>query len=242
MDIWWAGSRLDQITSPLPPVGAPVTRSSVVRYRYFFNMVTFSYMTAFHTFEDWELLLYWMALHGINLPLAWVGYEYILVEVFQEAGLSDADIADFRSGPAFRAWNRFGNIQGSWTVGELPRQWMDDQFALQKKLVSRTVELGMTPVMPSFTGIVPLTFATLYPNASVVVRGQWGGFPPTYTNDSFLEPFDPLFAALQKSFIDKQTAAYGPNTRSKPKDAAFVPLDMIYMILNYITMVARIQI
>lgn len=94
-------------------------------------------------------------------------------------------------------------------MGELPRQWIDDQFALQKKLVSRTVELGMTPVMPSFTGFVPRTFTTLYPNASVVVGGQWSGFPPPYTNDSFLEPFDPLFAALQKSFIDKQTAAYG---------------------------------
>lgn len=82
MDIWWTGSRLDQITSPLPPVGTPVTRSSVVRYRYFFNTVTFSYTTAFYTFEDWELLLDWMALRGVNLPLAWVGYEYILVEVF----------------------------------------------------------------------------------------------------------------------------------------------------------------
>lgn len=208
VDIWWTGSRLDQIADSLPSVGTPVTRSSVVRYRYFFNTVTFSYTTAFYAFEDWELLLDWMALRGINLPLAWVGYEYILVEVFQEAGLSDTDIADFLSGPAFQAWNRFGNIQGSW-MGELPRQWIDDQFALQKKLVSRMVELGMTPVLPSFAGFVPRTFATLYPNASVVVGGQWNGFPPTYTNDSFLEPFDPLFTTLQKSFIDKQSAAYG---------------------------------
>ncbi|KAI6024233.1 glycoside hydrolase family 89 protein [Pisolithus marmoratus] len=208
VDIWWTGSRLDQITHPLPVVGTPITRSSVVRYRYFFNTVTFSYTTAFYAFEDWELLLDWMALRGINLPLAWVGYEYILVEVFREAGLSDADITGFLSGPAFQAWNRFGNIQGSWT-GELPRQWIDDQFALQKKLVSRMVELGMTPVLPSFTGFVPRTFAALYPNASVVVGSQWDGFPPTYTSDSFLEPFDPLFATLQKSFIDKQTAAYG---------------------------------
>lgn len=44
--------------------------------------MTFSYTTAFYTFEDWELLPDWMALRGVNLPLAWVGYEYILVEVF----------------------------------------------------------------------------------------------------------------------------------------------------------------
>lgn len=35
------------------------------------------------------------------------------------------------------------------------------------------------------------------------------GFPAEYTNVTFLEPFDPLFTALQKSFISKQTAAYG---------------------------------
>jgi alpha-N-acetylglucosaminidase len=55
-----------------------------------------------------------MALRGVNLPLAWVGQEKILVEVFREIGLSDSEIATFFSGPAFQAWNRFGNIHGSW--------------------------------------------------------------------------------------------------------------------------------
>ncbi|KIK95527.1 glycoside hydrolase family 89 protein [Paxillus rubicundulus Ve08.2h10] len=208
VDIWWTGSRLDQLPSKLPSVGTPVTRSSLVKYRYFFNTVTFSYTTAFYSFSDWELLLDWMALRGVNLPLAWVGYEYVLVEVFREAGLSEADISDFLSGPPFQAWNRFGNIQGSW--GEnLPTQWLNDQFALQKQLIPRMVELGMTPVLPSFTGFVPPALSTLYPNASIVTGSQWSGFPTTLTNDSFLEPFDPLFSTLQKSFIDKQTAAYG---------------------------------
>ncbi|KIJ08773.1 glycoside hydrolase family 89 protein [Paxillus involutus ATCC 200175] len=208
VDIWWTGSRLDQLPSKLPSIGTPVTRSSLVKYRYFFNTVTFSYTTAFFSFSDWELLLDWMALRGVNLPLAWVGYEYILVEVFREAGLSDADISEFLSGPPFQAWNRFGNIQGSWG-GNLPTQWLDDQFALQKQLIPRMVELGMTPVLPSFAGFVPPALSTLYPNASIIAGSQWGGFPTTLTNDSFLEPFDPLFPTLQKSFIDKQTAAYG---------------------------------
>lgn len=34
-------------------------------------------------------------------------------------------------------------------------------------------------------------------------------FPAQYTNVTFLEPFDPLYTTLQKSFISKQTAAYG---------------------------------
>ncbi|KAH7919922.1 alpha-N-acetylglucosaminidase [Leucogyrophana mollusca] len=187
-----------------------VTRSSIVRYRYHFNTVTFSYTASFFNFDDWSLILDWLTLHGVNLPLAWVGNEYILVQVFREAGLSDADIADFLSGPAFQAWNRFGNIQGSWGT-TLPMQWVNDQFALQKQIVTRMVEFGMTPVLPSFTGFVPRAMQTLYPNSSIVIGSQWSGFPSTYTNDSFLEPFDPLFAELQMSFIRKQAAAYGEN-------------------------------
>ncbi|KAG0708509.1 glycoside hydrolase family 89 protein [Suillus ampliporus] len=154
VDIWWTGSRLDQLPHKLPTVNKPVTRSAIVPYRYFFNTVTFDYTAAFYTFDDWSLLLDWLALRGVNLPLAWVGYEYILVEVFREVGLTNTEIADFLSGPAFQAWNRFGNIQGSWG-GDLPTQWIDDQFALQKQIISRMVELGMTPVLPSFTGFVP---------------------------------------------------------------------------------------
>lgn len=153
-------------------------------------------------------MLDWLALRGVNIPLAWVGYEYILVEVFRDIGLSNAEISSFLSGPAFQAWNRFGNIQGSWG-GALPVQWINDQFALGKQIIARMYELGMTPVLPSFTGFVPRALTVLYPNASIVNGSQWSGFPNALTNVSFLEPFDPLFTALQISFIHKQQAAYG---------------------------------
>ncbi|KAI8998498.1 alpha-N-acetylglucosaminidase [Trametes punicea] len=208
VDIWWTGSRLDELPAKLPKVGGTVKGKAIVPYRYHFNTVTFDYTAAFWGFEQWELELDWLALGGVNLPLAWVGYEYILIETFREVGLTDADISDFLSGPAFQAWNRFGNIQGSWG-GELPMAWVTDQFALQKRLIQRMAELGMTPVLPSFTGFVPRALATLYPNASIVTGSQWSGFPTRLTNDSFLEPSDPLFATLQKSFISKQQAAYG---------------------------------
>ncbi|KAH9901084.1 alpha-N-acetylglucosaminidase [Cubamyces lactineus] len=208
VDIWWTGSRLSEVPSKLPKVGEEIKGEAIVPYRYHFNTVTFDYTAAFWDFEQWELELDWLALRGVNLPLAWVGYEYILIETFREAGLDDDDISDFLSGPAFQAWNRFGNIQGSWG-GELPMQWVNDQFALQKRLVQRMVDLGMTPVLPSFTGFVPRAMSKLYPNASIVTGSQWSGFPAAYTNDSFLEPFDPLFSTLQKSFISKQQVAYG---------------------------------
>ena len=61
-----------------------------------------SYTCAFWTWSKWEFELDWMALRGINLPLAWVGYEKILVDVLLEAGFTEGDIASFLSGPAFQ--------------------------------------------------------------------------------------------------------------------------------------------
>ena len=130
------------------------------------------------------------------------------MEVFQELGMTDAELSTFLSGPAFQAWNRFGNIQGSW-AGELPRSWIDGQFALQKQILQRMLELGMTPVLPAFTGFVPRAISRLQPNATAVIGSQWEGFPVKYTNDTFLQPFDPLFSQLQTSFIAKQAQAYG---------------------------------
>ncbi|KAF2141486.1 glycoside hydrolase family 89 protein [Aplosporella prunicola CBS 121167] len=209
VDVWWfVGSQLHLAPEELPRLNGSLTGASVVPWRYHFNTVTFSYTTAFWTWEDWELELDWLALRGVNLPLAWVGVEKILVDVFRETGLTDAEIQEFFSAPAFQSWNRLGNIQGSWT-GPLPLAWIDEQFALQKRIVRRMVELGMTPVLPAFTGFVPRAITRVLPNATVVDGSQWNGFPVEYTNATFLEPTDAAFARLQQSFISKQQDAYG---------------------------------
>ena len=149
-----------------------------------------------------------MSLHSVNLPLAWVGYEKTLVEVFKEIGLTDEEISSFLSGPAFLPWNRFGNIQGSWG-GNLSSSWIEGQFELQKKIVARMVELGMTPALPAFSGFVPRAIRRVLPNASVIDSNDWNSFGPEYSNDTFLEPFDENFAKMQKSFLSKQQAAFG---------------------------------
>lgn len=211
VDIYWfIGSRLHLAPAELPGINGTLSGASTVPWRYHFNTVTFSYTTAFWNWTDWELELDWLALRGVNLPLAWVGVERIIYDVFSEIGLTHSEISSFFSGPAFQAWNRFGNIQGSWPQGsELPMSWIDGQFALQKQIVRRMVELGMTPVLPSFTGFVPRAIARVLPDASIVNGSRWAKFPSEYTNVTFLEPFDLAFSTLQKSFIDKQTAAYG---------------------------------
>ena len=127
------------------------------------------------------------------------------MEAFQELGMTDAEISTYLSGPAFQAWNRFGNIQGSWG-GDLPMEWIDSQFELQLNITKRMVELGMIPVLPCFTGFVPRAITRVLPNATVVNGSQWNEFPTEYTNVTFLEPVDPTFTDLQVRMLKAFTS------------------------------------
>ncbi|KAK9367928.1 tim-barrel domain-containing protein [Lipomyces kononenkoae] len=212
VSISWTASTINTLGS-LPKLcgtghGRSLSGAAVVPWRYYFNTVTFGYTTAFYSWADWEHLLDWAAMHGINMPLAWVGYEQVLIDVLEEFGFSQTQIVDFLSGPAFQPWNRFGNIQGSWN-GSLPLEWPRRQMQLQQKIVKRMVELGMTPILPSFTGFVPSGITELYPNSAVINSSSWSGFPVTYTNVTFLEPLDPLFTKIQVAVIRRQQTYYG---------------------------------
>lgn len=173
------------------------------------NIVTFSYTFAWYSWDDWAKLLDWAALRGTNLQLAWVGYEKVFLESFRDMCMTDDEIIPFFSGPAFQAWNRFGNIQGSWGgVGNLSVAWIDSQFDLQKKIVARMVELGITPILPAFTGYVPEAFKRVRPEANVTQAPKWE-VPRPYTQDTFLSPLDDAYTELQHLFISKQMDAFG---------------------------------
>jgi alpha-N-acetylglucosaminidase len=171
--------------------------------------VTFSYTTPFWTWKDWELELDWAALRGVNLILAWTGYEKVLLDSLRDIGLADSEILPFFTGPAFQAWNRMGNIQGSWGNGPLTVPWFEAQFDLQKKIVKRIVDLGMTPVLPAFSGFVPSALQRVRPQASIMNGAQWSGFATNLTEVSFLSPLDKTFGDLQKSIVHKQMRAFG---------------------------------
>lgn len=149
-----------------------------------------------------------MALRGVNLALAWIGVEKIFTDVFRDIGLNQEEINSFLSGPAFLAWNHFGNIQGSWG-GDLPQAWVEDQFAMQKKIIKRMTELGMTPILPAFPGFVPENITRVWPNVSLAESPKWSGFSGRFTADKYITPYDPRFAELQKAFLTKQNEAYG---------------------------------
>lgn len=88
-------------------------------------------------------------------------------------------------------------------------KWIDQQFDLQKKIVARMVELGITPVLPAFPGFVPDALTRIRPDANIIKTNDWGGFPANTSHVSFLNPLDKTYSELQKLFISKQIDAFG---------------------------------
>ena len=181
----------------------PIRKESLVKNRFFLNYCTFGYTMPWWKWEQWERFIDWMALNGITMPLAITGQEAVWYEVWKEFGMTDEEIRGYFSGPAHLPWHRMANLDGF--GGPLPMSWIEGQKELQKRIVAREREFNMTPVLPAFAGHVPKRFAEMHPDADIRQLSAWCGFEPT----CFLNSSDPLFAKIQKSFLEKQTALFG---------------------------------
>ena len=202
---WYADIPVEMPES-LPVIKKKVSVEARVDKRFFLNYCTYGYTMPFWQWKDWERLIDWMALNGVNMPLAITGQEAVWYKVWKQLGLTDPEIRSYFTGPAYLPWHRMANIDG-WN-GPLPMEWLDNQAELQKKILKRERELNMKPVLPAFAGHVPLALKRTYPEADIQHLGKWAGFGDEY-RCSFLNPIDPLFIRIQKLFIREQTRLFG---------------------------------
>lgn len=200
--VTWNGVNL-HLPTILPAIKSKIRKASPYKYRYYLNYCTFNYSMSWWKWDRWEKEIDWMALHGINMPLAITGEEYIWHEVYKELGFKDSELDSFFSGPAYFAWFWMGNLD-SWG-GPLSFTWMNNQKELQQKILERERELGMKPVLPAFTGHVPTSFITHFPNAKLKKTNWNSGFADTY----ILDPEDTMFTYIGKKFLEKQTEIFG---------------------------------
>ncbi len=200
--ISWCGTNLN-LPKTLPKIPIKVRKFSPYKYRYYFNYCTFGYTMAFWDWKRWEKEIDWMALNGINMPLAITGEEAVWQKVYKEMGLTDNDLKNFFAGPPYLPWGWMGNLDG-WG-GPLPQSWIDSHRILQQKILERMRSLGMKPVLPAFTGHVPAALVKIFPHSNIRQMKGWEGFNGTY----ILDPMDPLFKKIGKRFIIKEKEMYG---------------------------------
>ena len=186
-----------------PTPSKTIRKEALVKDRFFLNYCTYGYTMPWWKWPQWERFIDWMALNGINMPLAITGQEAVWYEVWKEFGMTDEEIRSYFSGPAHLPWHRMANLDGF--GGPLPMSWLEGQKALQQQIVAREREFNMTPVLPAFAGHVPKRFAEMHPDADIQQLSAWCGFEPTH----FLNSSDPLFAKIQKSFMEKEIALFG---------------------------------
>lgn len=200
--ISWNGDQLN-LPNELPLPSTETSHKANFNYRYYLNYCTFSYSMPWWDWDRWEREIDWMALHGINLSLAIVGQEAVWQNLMRKHNFSEKDIFEFLPGPAFLAWGWLGNFDG-WG-GPTTQNWIDDQKELQKKIINRMRELGITPVLQAFTGRVPKYFKEKYPDVKIDQLPGWYGYDGVY----FLDPAEDMFKDLSKQFLEEQTDLYG---------------------------------
>ncbi len=205
-EVSWYADEPVELPAVLPAVDREVTVDSRLDNRFFLNYCTSGYSMPFWQWRDWERFIDWMALNGVNLPLATTGQEAIWYNVWSKLGLTDEEIRSYFTGPAYLPWHRMCNLDG-WQ-SPLPKEWLDEQADLQKRIITRERELSMRPVLPGFAGHVPEAFARRYPDAITTTVSEWGGFPAEY-RCTYLSPADSLFAVIQKEYLTEQTRLYG---------------------------------
>ena len=206
-NVSWYDFNPVELPDVLPDVLTPVRAKAELKDRFFLNYCTFGYTMAWWKWEQWERFIDWMALNGVNMPLAITGQEAVWQKVWRKYGLTDEQIRAFFVGPAHLPWQRMCNVD-RWQ-GPLPQGWIDGQAKLQKRILKRERALNMTPILPAFAGHIPAELAEVTPEPIDTFRvSYWGGFANQY-RCTFLSPMDPIYARIQKDFLVEQTKMYG---------------------------------
>lgn len=133
----------------------------------------------FWNWQDWEKEIDRMALSGINVCPVWTGTESVWKEFLSDCSLDEKAICQYL----------FGTDQA-------PEGWLKGQENLQKKIIRRMQNLGISPVYRAFTGTVPQSMTEGKPNIITVSAYTAENISRKETT---ISADDPLFAQLAKN-------------------------------------------
>lgn len=200
--------------SYLPIPTETETHTSDAKYRYYLNTCTFGYSMTSWTWTRWQQEIDWMALHGINMPLQLVGLEEVWRTFLIKCGYSETAAKAFVAGPAFIAWWAMNNLEG-WGgtaagsksgYNNLPGAGgvQDDAwYARQKKLAKQIVDaqrgLGMQPVLPGWSGMVPTNFAD---KTGYTTRGNGGNWAGDFVRPLLLNVSNANYAEIAADYYE----------------------------------------
>lgn len=208
----------------LPLPNEPIEKESPYRFRYALNENTDGYSSPYWDWPRWEREIDVMAANGINAILIERGTDLVLYQTFRDFGFSDEELRKWITLPAHQNWQLMGNM--CCFAGPISRSLLEKRAKSAQQMVARLRELGITPVLPGFYGIIPAGMIAKFPKAHIIPQGDWVGFE----RPAWLDPRDPLFAKIAESYYKHQrelfgdTSIYDINVFQEGGDAGNVPV------------------
>ncbi|MEG2084432.1 MAG: alpha-N-acetylglucosaminidase TIM-barrel domain-containing protein [Clostridia bacterium] len=202
VNLSWNGNRAIELEQ-LAPFNESLTGKIEQKYRVYMNYCTLNYTMSWWDFSKWERELDFMALNGINMPLAVIGTEAVWYETLLQFGFTQQEALKTISGPTFWAWQLMTNIEGYEPPTDV--KYVYDRLELGKKIIGRMLEFGMFPIQQGFSGHVPMSMKEKFSNAKILPKLKWCDFPQT----AQLDPLDPLFQKFGTAYLNKQKELLG---------------------------------
>jgi Alpha-N-acetylglucosaminidase (NAGLU) tim-barrel domain/Alpha-N-acetylglucosaminidase (NAGLU) C-terminal domain/Alpha-N-acetylglucosaminidase (NAGLU) N-terminal domain len=195
------GDRVGEAPLPLPRT--LIEGETAYPWRLALNENVDGYTTPYWDFSRWQREIDVLALSGINAVLIERGTDTVLYRTLRDFGYTDREIRRWIAAPAHQNWQLMGNL--CCFAGPISRALLQKRLASAQRIIARLRQLGITPVLPGFYGIVPPDFQSRFPRAHVVPQGEWAGF----TRPGWLDPRDPMFARLAAAFYRHQRELFG---------------------------------
>lgn len=181
-----------------------IKKETTFPLRYALNYCSYGYTTAFWGWKEYEELLDYFALNGINLMLMLVGQEKIYRDTFVKLGLSKEIVGEWLPNPCYLPWFYMGNMYGF--LGGMSDDWYNQQIDLGKKILNRMKELDIEPVFNGYNGMIPVAYKERKPEIQIIPEKKWENFStPMLINmveskEEFLKVANTFYKELQESY------------------------------------------